>query len=138
MNDIIQNRDGKTILVIDDDNWVHKLIAHHLEKNNYEVYSAMNPLEGIVIALNNKPDLILLDYIMPGINGDVLLKLFKKIESTKSIPIVILSANIDVDFLREAIAFGADAFISKPFTEQVLEEKIKFAFEKNLPKIEPV
>ncbi len=138
MTNSIENRGTKSILLIDDDNWVHKLIAHFMEKNNYSTYSAYNPYDGIVMALNHKPDLILLDYIMPGINGDVLLKLFRKIEATKALPIVILSANIDKDFLREALSLGADGFISKPFTEQVLEEKINLAFEKNIHKMEPV
>lgn len=138
MTESIPNRGSKSILLIDDDNWVHKLVGHFMEKNNYHFFSAVNPYDGIVIALNERPDLILLDYLMPGLNGDVLLKLFRKIEATSSIPIVFLSANIDKDFLREELTLGADGFISKPFTEQVLEEKISYAFEKNVNKIEPV
>jgi CheY-like chemotaxis protein len=67
---------------------------------------------------------------LPEIRGDTMLKLLKKIEITESIPVIIISANIDKDLLRFALANGAVAFISKPFTEEVLQEKVHFVLEK--------
>jgi two-component system phosphate regulon response regulator PhoB len=120
----------KSVLLIDDDNWVHKSITQYLGKQDFTVISALNPYDGLAMAVNNKPDVILLDYILPEIRGDTMLKLLKKIEITESIPVIIISANIDKDLLRFALANGAVAFISKPFTEEVLQEKVHFVLEK--------
>ncbi|MCO5251227.1 MAG: response regulator [Candidatus Kapabacteria bacterium] len=121
---------SKSVLLIDDDSWVHKSITHSLEKKDFTVFSALNPYDGIVMAINHKPDVIILDFILPEIRGDTMLKLLKKIEITEAIPVIIISANIDKDLLRFAIANGAVAFISKPFTEEVIQEKVHFVLEK--------
>ncbi|MBE2189851.1 MAG: response regulator [Desulfobulbaceae bacterium] len=133
----LSGNNSKSVLLIDDDNWVHKAVIHYLEKQDITVFSALNPFDGLVMAINNRPDVILLDYILPEIRGDVMLKLLKKIEITEAIPVVIISANIDKELLRFALANGAEAFISKPFTEVVLQEKVQFVLEKPLLESSP-
>ncbi len=126
----VSGNSAKSVLLIDDDSWVHKSISHFLEKQDFTVFSALNSYDGIVMAINNKPDVIILDYILPEIRGDTVLKLLKKIDITEPIPVIIISANIDKDLLRFAIANGAVAFISKPFTEEVIQEKVHFVLDK--------
>lgn len=116
------------ILLIDDDKWILKILKKFLERWGFMVTMADNPVDGIVLALENRPLLIFLDILMPDVKGDTLLKMLKKIEFTSNVPVIILSGNLSKDILGSAFKNGANGFISKPFTEELLLEKLKAVF----------
>jgi len=118
------------VLAVDDDFINLKLLKTMLLKNDFvdEVIEAKNGIEAIDI-LRNKDniDLILLDIIMPIMNGIEMLKIIKSDESLKDIPVIVLST--DETKKTEALDNGANDFINKPIRESVLKEKIKtYAF----------
>ncbi|MGB3989044.1 MAG: response regulator, partial [Acetivibrionales bacterium] len=82
----------KKILVIDDTELMVKLTTDVLTKHGYEVVSANNGVDGIKMVASEKPDLVLLDVVMPGIDGFEVCKLLRKDESNNLIPIIMLTA----------------------------------------------
>lgn len=113
------------ILIIDDDVWMHKILKKYLLDIGFEVIGACNPVDGIAMAISNQPMLIFLDIIMPDIKGTVMLQMLKKIDITSKIPVVILSGNLSKEVLGNAFKNGAAGFISKPFDEEIIIEKLK-------------
>lgn len=122
------------VLIIDDDNWMHRLITNFLRKKGLDPMSAMDPVEGIAMAIKYKPIAIYLDMVMPITSGTVLLQMLKKIEITKDIPVMAISGNFSQKLLKEAIQCGATSLISKPFTQEILEEKLAKSVNRELLK----
>ncbi|MFK5986727.1 MAG: response regulator [Pseudomonadota bacterium] len=115
-----------SILIIDDDASIGFLTKARLSKHdNYDVVVAHNGLEGIKLVNNKKPDLILLDWEMPGINGIEVLKQIKKQSETSNIPVVMLTGKNLVGEIEDAFKAGADAYITKPIDLKKLSEKVK-------------
>ena len=105
---------GKKILVIDDSNTNLVLLESLLEKNGYEVFSALSAKEGLESMEDNQPDLIYLDLIMPGIDGMQFIKLMKQNDDWKEIPVVILSAISDSEVIQQGLNLGVADYITKP------------------------
>ena len=114
---------GKTSLVIDDEPTAVTFAQNTLESAGFSVAVASNGEEGLAKASMAKPDIILLDILMPGMDGFTFFKELKKSEETKDIPVVILTArkNMEDSFM----ALGAENFITKPTSAKVLLERIK-------------
>ena len=113
------------ILLVEDEPDIIRLVKFTLEQKNFEVVATSNGLAAIEIASTEKPDLILLDVMMPVINGyDTCVRL-KKNEKTKSIPVIILSAKAQKKEVDRALRVGAADFIAKPFSPRELREKIE-------------
>ena len=125
----------KKILVIDDNRFNLELILAflHVDFPDYEVLSSQSGFEGIEIAKRELPDTILLDILMPEINGFEVCSILKKDELTRHIPILLVSAMDEMSYRIRGLNTGADAFISKPvnkaeFKAQVnVMLRIKFA-----------
>lgn len=117
----------KKILVIDDypDNVF--LIQDRLEKNGYEVITAYDGTTGMEKAYDENPDLILLDVMMPDISGFEVCKKLSADERTKLIPVILLTALIDTDNVKEGLDAGAFDYIKKPFNKTELLSRIKSA-----------
>ena len=115
----------KTVLVVDDENNICKSIEFCLEQAGYSVITAQDGLSGIQIALEIKPDLILLDLVLPKMNGYLVCEALKSEESTRSIPIVIMSAKAEEEDIEKARRNGADDYMVKPFTPDELRKKVK-------------
>lgn len=117
----------KKILVIDDypDNVF--LIQDRLEKAGYEVVTAYDGTAGLNKAYDENPDLILLDVMMPDISGFEVCKRLAADERTKLIPIILLTALIDADNVKEGLDAGAFDYIKKPFNKAELLSRIKSA-----------
>lgn len=113
----------KQILLVDDDQEFVSILTELLLEEGYKVKHA-NSGRGIDELLQTyRPDVLLLDYRLPGENGSVIAKRLKRISSTAGLPIIVISANHDIGKkVREA---GADAFLAKPFEIDKLLEKIK-------------
>jgi DNA-binding response OmpR family regulator len=116
---------AKKILVIDDEPELSKAIAIRLKASGYDVITAQDGVEGLEKAKSSKPDLIVLDILMPKMDGYEVCRLLKFDEKYKSIPIIMLTAKAqDID---RAIGkkVGADDYLTKPFETQDLIGKIK-------------
>lgn len=113
------------ILVVEDENNILKSVEYCLEQAGYIVVTAQDGLSGIQIALETKPDLILLDLILPKMNGYLVCETLKSEESTSSIPIVVMSAKAEEEDFQKARVQGADDYLVKPFTPDELRKKVK-------------
>ena len=114
------------ILIVEDDFFLIKLCQKKLEKEGFEVFLAQDGNEGIEQAKKNIPDLILLDIILPGIDGFDVLKTLKNESSTKAIPIVLLSNLGQKEDIDKGSALGAtDYLIKAHFSPQEIVDKVK-------------
>jgi len=104
----------KKILLVDDDPGEHVIIAPILSKAGYFPISAKNGEQALHLALNERPDLIILDVIMPGIKGRDLCKKIKAYEVLKEIPVVFLTAKDSDDDVKAEMKAGAIAHLTKP------------------------
>ncbi len=120
---------SKKILVVDDEPNIVKLIASRLRNNGYDVISALDGEDGLKKAITEKPDLILLDIIMPGLNGFEVCKRLKENELTKEIPVIMLTALAEEKDLSKGLEEGASCFITKPFSAVDLLHEIKTAMQ---------
>lgn len=120
---------SKKILVVDDEPDITRLVEFTLKKRGFEVLVAGDGFSGVEIAKKERPDLILMDIMMPGMNGYEACRCLKAEAETKSIPILALSAKTQRSEVEEVLRNGADGFISKPFTPSELVEKVKGVFE---------
>lgn len=100
---------------MDDEKDLVALIARRLEAAGYEVSTAYDGYEAVGAAQKGKPDLILLDLMLPKLNGHQVCRLLKFSDSTKEIPIVIFSARCQPEDRQTALECGADEYLNKPF-----------------------
>ena len=115
----------KKILVVDDETQLVEMLKMRLKTNGYEILTAYDGREALEKARNQKPDLIILDLMLPKIDGYKVCRMLKFDEKYKSIPIILFTARVqDVD-KEMGSQVGADAYIVKPFEPQVLLCKIK-------------
>jgi len=118
------------ILIVEDDPTTVQLIEFLLEKNGFEVLIAYNGVEALEISKKEKSDLILMDVMMPKMDGIEAIEKLKKDETTRDIPIVILSAlGQEMDVMR-GLQAGALSYIVKPFSPNELLDEIKAKLEK--------
>lgn len=106
----------KKILLIEDSEEIRSNTAEILELSNYQVILAENGLIGIEKAIENKPDLIICDIMMPGLDGYGVLHAIHKNEAIKNTPFIFLTAQTERNDLRKGMESGADDYITKPFT----------------------
>lgn len=115
----------KKILIIEDELELVSLMRSRLKDHNYEVISAFNGLEGIDLARQEMPDLIILDVMMPKLDGYNVCRMLKFDEKYKKIPIIILTARGSEQDRNIARQIRADAFLTKPFRSEILLQEIK-------------
>jgi len=115
----------KKILIIDDEEDFCYFVKKNLEAiSNFEIITATKGKKGIQIARKKKPDLILLDIMMPGIDGLEVLKRLKKNENTQNIPVIMLTAKDEDESKIKALGSFCDDYIVKPVENVVLKGKI--------------
>lgn len=111
------------ILIIEDESNIRELISYNLAGNNYKVVEAEDGLQGFEMSLREKPDLILLDLMLPGKNGLDICKELR--ERGSKVPIIILTAKHDDIDKVMGLEFGADDYMTKPFSVHELMARIK-------------
>ncbi len=114
--------DKKQVLVVDDDQAIRELLAEYLAKNNYQVSTAEDGVEMDKKLLENRPDLIILDIMLPGDDG---FTLCQRIRQDSNVPIIMLTANSDETDRVLGLEIGADDYIAKPFSPRELLARIK-------------
>jgi len=115
----------KRILVVDDEAQLLEMVKMRLEANGYEVITADDGQEGFEKAKNERPDLIILDLMLPKMDGYKVCRLLKFDEKYKAIPIIMFTAKGEESAKQIGEEVGANAYITKPFEPQALLEKIK-------------
>lgn len=116
-------------LIIDDDIWMQRILSKTLQSYGFrKTYLASNGFEGVNLAIEHMPDLIILDILMPELSGHQTLKLLKTIKVTKDIPVLMISALSDTENLGKAVRIGVNGFISKPFTRTTVYDKLVSIF----------
>jgi len=119
-------KDKKRILIVDDSENIRKLVKIIVKRvGDYEYIEAGTGSEGLKKALKYKPDLIILDLVIPGMDGIELCRRVKAEEKTKDIPIIVLTSETTYDAVEQAKDAGADIFIGKPFEPKDLRESVK-------------
>ena len=113
------------ILIIEDEEDVIELIRYNLVKEGYQVISAVSGEKGLDIALESQPNLILLDLMLPGLDGLEICRILKKNQKTDNIPIIMVTAKGGEADIVAGLELGADDFIPKPFSPRVLLARIK-------------
>ncbi len=116
---------GKTILIVDDEAPIREMIAVALEMAGYECLEAANSQEALAIIVDRQPDLLLLDWMLPGSTGIELARRLKRDELTADIPIIMLTAKGEEDNKIQGLEVGADDYITKPFSPRELVARLK-------------
>lgn len=124
----------KVILVIEDEEDIQELLTYNLTSNGYAVDCVSSGEEALQIINTKLPDLILLDLMLPGIDGLTVCKQLKADDRTKSIPIVILSAKGEEVDIVVGLELGADDYIAKPFSVKVLIARVRSALRRKRKK----
>lgn len=109
----------KNILIVEDNIDIHNLIKEILEKENYKILDAYSGTEALLLMEKEKIDLILLDLMLPGINGEEIIK------QIKGIPIIVISAKISNEDKVNILLDGANDYITKPFNTEELLARVK-------------
>ena len=115
----------KSVLIVDDDEGLIKTIRPLLINNGYSVLTANSGEDGLVIARNQKPDIIVLDVILPGIKGRDVCRQLKDDPETKEIPVIFLTAKDSRDDISAEMEAGAVAHLTKPLNGGELIETVK-------------
>lgn len=115
----------ESILVVDDEEDILELLRYNLTKNGYKVTCVATGEEGVSSSKANIPDLVLLDLMLPGVDGLEVCRRLKADPRTQGIPIIILSARGEEADIVSGLELGADDYLTKPFSPRVLLARIK-------------
>lgn len=113
------------ILIIDDEIELTELVKFRLENQGYQVIVAYDGIGGLAKAREEKPDLIILDVMLPGMDGYKICRLLKFDEQYKKIPIIMFTARLEANEPKMSAQMGAEAYLAKPFEPTILLEKVK-------------
>ena len=129
----VENENQKTILIVDDEQPIVDILVYNLKKEGYNTLEANDGIAAVDIALKSKPDLILLDIMLPKMDG---LTVCKKIKSKLNVPILMLTAKDEEIDKILGLELGADDYITKPFSVRELMARIKANLRKSEVKTE--
>ena len=115
---------GPLVLVVDDDANLSELVRGALENRGYATAAAHDGLEGVRLAKEKKPHLVILDVNMPRLNGWEALRYLKENPATKDIPVLMLTTEGMIKDVEKALGIGAKSFLVKPFDSQRLLKKV--------------
>ncbi|MDO7653466.1 MAG: phosphate regulon transcriptional regulator PhoB [Porticoccus sp.] len=115
---------NKTILVVDDEPAIRDMISTALDVAGYDCLQAENAQQAHGMIIDEQPDLVLLDWMMPGTSGIELLRRLQRDELTKNVPVILLTAKVAEDNMVQGLESGADDYITKPFSPRALIARI--------------
>lgn len=113
---------GKKILVVDDDEKIVELVSLYLKRDGYKVIPAYNGNDALKFARENRPDLIVLDLMLPGING---LDVCRTLREESDVPVIMLTALSTDDDRLAGLDIGADDYVTKPFSPRELAARVR-------------
>ena len=118
----------ETILIVDDEEDIIELIKYNLKNEGYSILSAQSGEQAIKIAEQSRPDLIVLDLMLPRMDGLEVTRYLRSNEETRDMPIVMLTAKGEESDIVTGLELGANDYISKPFSPKVLVARIRAIF----------
>lgn len=121
----IDAEEGTLVLVIDDSATIVAVLTKMLTTAGYLVSKGVDAESGIAAAREQRPDLIFLDIVLPGMNGFEALRVFRREPGTKDVPIIMISGNLHATEQYYAQRIGADAFMKKPFARAEVFARIE-------------
>ncbi|MFC3283922.1 phosphate regulon transcriptional regulator PhoB [Litchfieldella rifensis] len=125
---------AKTVLIVDDEASIREMIAVALEMADYRVLEADSAQTAHAMVVDHQPDLLLLDWMMPGTSGIELARRLKREETTAELPIILLTAKSEEDNKILGLEAGADDYITKPFSPRELVARLKAVLRRTTPK----
>jgi len=123
----------KTVLIVDDEAAIREMIAVALEMANYNCLEAANARDAYLMIVDQRPDMILLDWMLPETSGIEFARRLKRDEDTAEIPIIMLTAKSDEDNKVQGLEVGADDYITKPFSPKELVARLKAVLRRSTP-----
>ena len=120
------------VLVVDDEEDLLELVRYNLARNGFKVTGVTSGEAGLKMAREQSPDLIVLDLMLPGINGLEVCKTLKGDTTTKHLPIIMLTARGEEADVVAGLELGADDYLTKPFSPRVLEARVKAVLRRKL------
>ena len=115
----------KKVLIVDDDPVMVKMLETRLKANGYEVSAVTEATDGLQIAMDTLPDLVILDVMMPIINGYNFCRLLKADEKGRNVAIILLTSRNEIEDIKTGFEMGADAYLTKPINIDKLLDTIK-------------
>jgi DNA-binding response OmpR family regulator len=115
----------KQVLVVDDDPNVFELVQLYVASDQVEVLQALDAYAGLDLAIRQQPNVIVLDVMMPGMDGLEMCRRVRDIPVVASTPVIILSAKVKDDDVEAGYEAGADAYVTKPFEPEALAAKVE-------------
>ena len=113
---------NKCILVVDDEEWVRELVGRYLEQAGFDVVTVADGRKALTQFDSHRPDLVILDWMLPGLDG---LEVATRIRKESSVPIIMLTARTDEGDRIKGLEFGADDYVVKPFSSRELEARVR-------------
>jgi two-component system alkaline phosphatase synthesis response regulator PhoP len=117
----------ETILVVEDEEDIRELLKYNLEKEGYQVFGAATGEEGLRAVRDRRPDLLLLDLMLPGIDGLEVCRRIRGEAQNQHLPIIMLTAKGEEADIVTGLELGADDYITKPFSPRVLLARLRAA-----------
>jgi DNA-binding response OmpR family regulator len=114
-----------TILVADDEQDIRELVAYRLSRYGYTIIEARDGQEAFELAVDQSPDMAVLDVMMPRLNGFDLTERLRNTPATQRLPILLMSASVQEVDISRGFAAGADGYLTKPFTPDQLLTRVR-------------
>jgi twitching motility two-component system response regulator PilH len=128
----VNAREGTVVLIVDDSPTIVAMLRKFLQQSGYQTLEAGDAEKGIEIARAERPHLVFLDIVLPGMNGFAALRLLRRDPATREIPIVMISGNEQATEQFYAQRIGADDFMKKPFSRSEVFARIERLLDVNL------
>ncbi len=127
---------GKSIVLIEDEPDIQEIIAYNLQREGYHVHGALSGEEGLKLIEQKKPDLILLDLMLPGIDGLEVCRQVRADAQSANTPVIMVSAKGEESDVVLGLGLGADDYISKPFSPKELIARVKAVIRRSESRVE--
>ncbi|MBD3671405.1 MAG: phosphate regulon transcriptional regulator PhoB [Gammaproteobacteria bacterium] len=125
-----------TILVVDDESAIRDMLSKTLHREGFRVTTAADATEAMASVVNERPDIVLLDWMLPDISGVELARQWKREEMTRDLPIIMLTARVEEDDKIRGLESGADDYVTKPFSPRELMARINAVLRRTQPERE--
>ena len=131
MEEEIERDDLKTILIVDDEQPIVDILVYNLKKEGYNTIEASDGLTAIDMALEQKPDLILLDYEMPVCKGSQILEMIRSEDEFADIPVIFLTSRVDKESVKRVVELKPQGYLSKSLSPELIKKEVERFFEKS-------
>lgn len=125
----------QTVLIVDDEDAIRDMVATALDAAGFDCLQASNAQEAHAAIINHNPDLVLLDWMMPGTSGLELIRRLKRNELTAKVPVIMLTAKVEEDSKITGLDAGADDYLAKPFSPRELIARIRALLRRVAPTV---